>query len=101
MNKVLKYPVKLGLAITALIGLLAVLAANLTTSASAAATCNASDFTVGGVLNMDGYLACLSGAGGLPSTGSNTFQIVGIALGLVAVGVAAILVAKKRHAASV
>jgi LPXTG-motif cell wall-anchored protein len=101
MDKVLKYPVKLGLAITALIGLLAVLAANLTSSASAAASCNVADFTVNGVLNMDGYLACLSGAGGLPSTGSNTFQIVGIALGLVVVGVAAFLVARKRRTASI
>jgi len=101
MNKVLKYPVKLGLAITALIGLLAVLAANLTSSASAATSCTAADFTVNGVFNMDGYLACLSGAGGLPSTGSNTFQIVGIALGVIAVGVAAILVARKRRSATV
>ena len=52
------------------------------------------------MFDTDGYLACLAGAGGgLPSTGSNTAQIVAIALGLVVLGVAAVMVAKKRRTA--
>ena len=70
--------------------------------ASAAATsCDAADFTVGGVFDLDGYLACqasLAGDGGnLPATGSNTLQIVGIALGLIAIGVAATVIALRER----
>lgn len=70
--------------------------------ASAAATsCDAADFTVAGVFDLDGYLACqasLAGEGGtLPATGSNTLQIVGIALGLLAIGVAATVIALRER----
>ena len=73
-------------------------------ASAAAASCDAADFTVGGVFDLDGYLACqaaLAGGGGLPETGSNTMQIVGIALGLVAIGVAATVIAlrERRRAA--
>ncbi len=99
MDKLMKYPVKFGLAALGLVGLLTVLVTNLVSSAGAAATCNAADFTTNGVFDTDGYLACLAaaGGGGLPATGSNTFQVVAIALGLVALGVAAVFVAKKRR----
>jgi LPXTG-motif cell wall-anchored protein len=99
MDKLMKYPVKFGVAALGLVGLLTVLVTNLFSSASAAATCTAADFTTNGVFDTDGYLACLAGQGGdLPATGSNTAQIVAIALGLVALGVAAVMVAKKRRA---
>jgi hypothetical protein len=100
MSKLMKYPVKFGVAALGLAGLFTVLVTNFFSSANAAATCTAADFTVNGVFNIDGYLACLAGDGGttLPSTGSNTAQFVAIALGLVALGVAAIIVAKKRRA---
>lgn len=98
MDKLMKYPVKFGVAALGLVGLLTVLVTNLFSSASAAVTCNAADFTTNGVFDTDGYLACLAGAGGgLPATGSNTAQIVAIALGLLALGVAAVIVAKKRR----
>jgi LPXTG-motif cell wall-anchored protein len=55
--------------------------------AGAAASCDAADFTVDGVFDLDGYLACTAGTGGgLPSTGSSTLQIAGIALGLLTIG---------------
>lgn len=99
MSKLQQYPVKVGLAIVGLLGLLTVLVTNMVGSAGAAATCNAADFVVDGVFDSDGYLACLAGAGGgLPATGSNTFQIVAVALGIVAVGLTALFVAKKRRA---
>lgn len=53
------------------------------------AACTASDFTVGGVFDTQGYLACLaSEANGLPATGDNTMQIVGIAIALLTIGIA-------------
>lgn len=98
MDKIMKYPVKFGAAVLGLVSLLTVLATNLFSSASAAATCSASDFTTNGVFDTDGYLACLAGQGGsLPTTGSNSFQIAAIALGLVVLGLAAVIVAKKRR----
>lgn len=99
MNKLMKYPVKFGVAALGLVGLFTVLVTNFFSTASAATTCTAADFTTNGVFDIDGYLACLAGDGGtLPTTGSNTAQFVAIALGLVALGVAAIIVAKKRRA---
>lgn len=74
-----------------------------TSGVSAAPSCNAADFTVNGVFDLNGYLACQAGlAGGLPSTGSNNLQIIGIALGLLAIGIAAVIVSsreRRRHAA--
>ena len=85
MNKVQK---KLGMwlaAITAIAAGLFLAAA----PAGVSAACSASDFTVGGVFDTQGYLACLaSEATGLPATGNNTMQIVGIAIALVTIGIA-------------
>ena len=65
-------------------------------AAGAAASCNIADFTTGTTVNMDGYLACLSGAG-LPSTGTDMTQVIGLGAGLVAVGAAAFVVARQRR----
>lgn len=76
------------------------------TVGAAAATCDIADFTTGSTVDMDGYLACLAGAGGgdtpgLPSTGTDVAQYVGLGAGLIAVGVAAYLVARQRRTAEI
>ncbi len=74
----------------------------MSTAAAAPASCSAGAFTVGGVFDLTGYLACQAAlaSGGLPETGSNSLQIFGIALGLLAIGIAAIYVSsreRRRH----
>ncbi len=89
----------------AAMGLAAFLVAVVLSPAAARAECLADQFTVNGVFDLQGYLACqvasspaggtastTARAGGLPATGSDTMQIVGIALALVAVGIAAVVV---------
>lgn len=67
------------------------------TGAEAAASCNAADFTVNGVFDLQGYLACTAGqGGGLPATGNSTLQIAGIAVGLLAIGGGILATARKR-----
>ena len=69
-----------------------------TSGASAATSCNAADFTVSGVFDLNGYLACQAGlTGGLPATGSSSLQIIGIALGLLAIGIAAVIVSARER----
>jgi LPXTG-motif cell wall-anchored protein len=85
----------------ALIGSAATLSAALVvgsgTGAGAAASCDAADFTVDGVFDLQGYLACTAGqGGGLPATGTSTLQIAGIAVGLLAIGGGILATARKR-----
>jgi LPXTG-motif cell wall-anchored protein len=81
-----------------------------TSSASAAApTCDAASFTVNGEFDIDGYLACLAGAGapgidapvtggtGLPSAGSDVAQIVALAVGLLIIGAGISLSSARRR----
>ncbi len=65
--------------------------------ASATTACTAAAFTDGsGNFDLEGYLACLSGA--LPSTGSsNNLQIVGIALGAAAIGAGLLFVSARSR----
>ncbi len=65
------------------------------------AACDAATYTVGGVFDTQGYLACLaSEANGLPATGNNTMQIVGIAIALVTIGIAfAVISVRARRSA--
>jgi LPXTG-motif cell wall-anchored protein len=74
--------------------------------AAAAPTCDAADFTTNGVLDLDGYLACLAGTGGgggsvpvggLPATGSDMMRIVALGIGASVVGVGALVAAKRRN----
>ncbi|MFZ4717974.1 MAG: LPXTG cell wall anchor domain-containing protein [Ilumatobacteraceae bacterium] len=96
---------KIAAGVAVLVGLTGLTMVMFMGGASAAATsCSAADFTTGGVFDLQGYLACqaaLADGGGLPATGSNTMQIVGIALGLIAIGVAATVIAlrERRRAA--
>ncbi len=88
-------------AVTAVIVMTAMLVAGVGSPASAASQCDAADFTVGGEFDLDGYLACVGGTGGggvgggLPATGSNTVQIIAIAIGLLAIGGAFIFTAYR------
>ena len=66
--------------------------------AGVSAACTASDFTVGGVFDTQGYLACLSAqSNGLPATGNNTMQIVGIAIALLTIGVAFAIISVRAR----
>jgi hypothetical protein len=72
-------------------------------TASAQDECTVSDFTVDGVFDQEGYLACLSAAGAtpgangvLPVTGQNPLQAVGLAAGLFLVGGSLAVSAHRR-----
>lgn len=77
---------------------LSALALGLGTTAGAAPVCNAGDFTVGGVFDLQGYLACEAGPG-LPSTGGGSLQFAGIAAGLLVIGGASVIASRKNRAA--
>lgn len=53
----------------------------------AATECTAEAFTVGGVFDSEGYLACLA----IPATGSDVMGKIAIASGISILGVAAIV----------
>jgi LPXTG-motif cell wall-anchored protein len=79
--------------------------AGLSTSGTAAQLeCTVSNFTVGGVFDQEGYLACLAGQGGttvggeLPSTGQESLQTVGLAAGIFLVGGALVVSSQRRKA---
>jgi LPXTG-motif cell wall-anchored protein len=66
-------------------------------SPASATECTAANFTSGGVFDMEGYLACLSG---LPSAGSNSLDTLGVAAGLVVVGGAMMFAGRRRRSLS-
>lgn len=93
-NKVVGAVGALGLALTVLFVIVL-------SPSGASAACNAADFTVGGVFDLNGYLACESaGAGGLPATGSQTLQLAGIALAFLAIGLASVIVSRQRRSSA-
>ena len=61
------------------------------------AACDPEAFTVNGVLDLEGDLACEAGAGGLPATGSENLQLAGIALALIVVGFASLYIARRQR----
>ena len=65
-------------------------------SASATTECTAANFTVGGVFNQTGYLECLSPK--LPTTGSNTNELLGVGIALGALGLSSVLVTRRSIA---
>lgn len=77
---------------------LSALVIGLGTTAGAAPVCNAANFTVGGVFDLQGYLACQAGPS-LPSTGNGSLQIAGIAAGLLVIGGASVITSRKNRAA--
>lgn len=69
---------------------------------TAASQCTIANFTVNGVFDQEGYLACLAAAGGgtgLPGTGNDSLQSVGIAASMLLVGGALAVSAQRRRAA--
>jgi hypothetical protein len=91
----------------------AFLVAIMLSPAAARAECTADQFTVNGVFDLQGYLACqvasagpvpgATGSGvkaagsGLPVTGSDATQLVGIALAIAVVGIAGVLVSNHER----
>lgn len=69
------------------------------------ATVTATDFFVGGVLDVNAYLAavqaanaaCVPGGGALPATGGDVSHLLPIALGFIAVGGASLATANNRR----
>jgi hypothetical protein len=69
---------------------------------AASAACDPADFTVNGEFDVQGYLACEAAAGGgLPATGSQALQMVGLALAAIIVGVAALVLARQQRRSTV
>jgi LPXTG-motif cell wall-anchored protein len=69
---------------------------------AASAACDPADFTVDGEFDIQGYLACEAAAGGgLPATGSQSLQMVGLALAVVIIGIAALVIAKQQRRSTV
>ncbi len=98
MNLVLSAKQKLAVVGSLISSCVLLLILGTTSGASAATSCSASAFTVNGVFDLNGYLACQAALGaGLPQTGSNTLQIAGIALGLLAIGIAALVVTNRER----
>lgn len=67
-----------------------------TSPVGAAPSCNSADFTTGDEFDLAGYLACLSG-GAVPEAGSNVVPLVGVAAGLVVIGLGVVGATVRRR----
>lgn len=84
------------------IGAVGLVTAVIMSPSGAQAACSSADYTVDGVFDLQGYLACLGAESGgtLPSTGSSVFQLVGIALAFVVIGAATMFAPRRGRTAA-
>ena len=74
-------------------------------AASATSQCTVANYTNNGVFDQEGYLACLAaggpgGGGGLPATGSDSLETIGLAAGVLVVGGALVASAHRRKSSA-
>ena len=84
---------------TAVAAVATFLVAVLLSPSGAQAACTQDQYTVGGVFDLQGYLACLAAESGgtIPGTGSNTMQIIGVALAFLVIGAAATFAPRRTR----